>query len=270
MLKKISFFFLLVFLLLPLDVLAASSRVFDNASLFSEEDINKLSEEIQRLQDKTQMDYVIVTTLDADGKTAQDYADDFYDSHDFGIDEEYSGMLYLIDLDNQEIYISTTGKMLRYLTDARIESLLDDAFTQAAEEHYADSAFFVLKGVEDYITLGIPEGQYNAPSENGTRPPYQEFPIPLAPLIGVIGGLIASLTTFFSIKNKYNLTNETYHYPLHEKSSLRLTHSEDRLIHQTLTHRKIPKNPPPSSNNRTTTHPSSSGRTHGGGGRSLR
>ena len=216
------------------------------------------------------MDYVIVTTLDADGKTAQDYADDFYDSHDFGIDEEYSGMLYLIDLDNQEIYISTTGKMLRYLTDARIESLLDDAFTQAAEEHYADSAFFVLKGVEDYITLGIPEGQYNAPSENGTHAPYQEFPIPLAPLIGVIGGLIASLTTFFSIKNKYNLTNETYHYPLHEKSSLRLTHSEDRLIHQTLTHRKIPKNPPPSSNNRTTTHPSSSGRTHGGGGRSLR
>ena len=162
MLKKISFFFLLVFLLLPLDVLAASSRVFDNASLFSEEDIDKLSEEIQKLQDKTQMDYVIVTTLDADGKTAQDYADDFYDSHDFGMDEEYSGMLYLIDLDNQEIYISTTGKMLRYLTDARIESLLDDAFTQAAEEHYADSAFFVLKGVEDYITLGIPEGQYNA------------------------------------------------------------------------------------------------------------
>ena len=56
MLKKISFFFLLVFLLLPLDVLAASSRVFDNASLFSEEDINKLSEEIQKLQDKTQME----------------------------------------------------------------------------------------------------------------------------------------------------------------------------------------------------------------------
>lgn len=272
MLKKISFLFLL-FLLLPLDTFAAPSRVFDNASLFSEEEIHKLSEDIQKLQNKTQMDYVIVTTFDADGKTSRAYADDFYDSHNFGMDEEYSGMLYLIDLDNQEIYISTEGKMLRYLTDARIDSLLDDAFIYAAEEDYANSAFSVLKGVEDYIALDIPDGQYNYSSENGERDPYQKSRLPLALLIGVLGGLIASLSTFFGIKNRYNLTYETYHYPLHEKSSLRLIHSEDRFIKQTLTHRKIPKASSPSSsssNRRTTTHRSSSGRTHGGGGRSLR
>lgn len=273
MLKKLSFLFLLLFLLLPLDTLAASSRVFDDASLFSEEEINNLSEEIQRLQDKTQMDYVVITTFNADGKTSRAYADDFYDSHDFGMDEEHSGMLYLIDLDNQEIYISTEGKMLRYLTDARIESLLGDAFIHAAEENYADSAFSVLEGVEDYIALGIPDGQYNYSSENGAHDPYQKSRLPLVLLIGVIGGLIASLSTFFGVKSRYNLTHETYHYPLHEKSSLRLTHSEDRLINQTLTHRKIPKASSPSSsssNRRTTTHRSSSGRTHGGGGRSLR
>lgn len=272
--KKIVSFLLLLFCFLPLSAKASSSRVYDNAELFSPEEIEALSETIEELQDKTQMDYAIVTTEDTNGKSTRTYADDFYESEGFGVGEDHSGMLYLIDLDNQEIYISTEGQMLRYLTDERIESLLDDAFTHAAEEDYALSALSVLYGTEEYLSLGIPDGQYNYSSETGERDPFRRSRLPLALLIGCIGGLIASLSTFFAIKSRYHLTHETYHYPLHEKSTLTLTRSEDRLLHQTLTHRKIPKNPPSSGSSsshhsRTTTHRSSSGRTHGGGGRRL-
>ncbi len=254
MIKKLSLLVLFC-LLISFPVLSAPSAIHDDAGLFSQEETAALSEEIQRLQEQTQMDYAIVTTRDAKGKTARSYADDFYEAQGYGVGEEHSGMLYLIDLDNQEIYISTEGQMLHHLTDDRIESLLDDAFTHAAEEHYADSAYSVLQGVGDYLAQDAPKNHF-----------------PLALLIGSIAGLIASLSTFFAVKSRYSLTHETYHYPLHEKSTLHLTVSEDRLIHQTLTHRKIPKDPPSSpssSHNHTTTHHSSSGRTHGGGGRRL-
>lgn len=251
--RKIFCFLALLCLLFPLPVRSAPSNIHDDAGLFTPEETQMLLEKIEQLQETTQMDYAIVTTTDAGGKTSRSYADDFYEAQNYGVGEEHSGMLYLIDLDNQEIYISTEGLMISHLTDARIESLLDDAYVHAADGDYADSAYTVLQGAYDYLAQDTPKNHY-----------------PLALLIGSILGLIASLGTFFAIKSRYHLTRETYHYPLHEKSTLSLITSEEHLLHQAITHRPIPKEPPSSSSDHhTTTHQSDSGRTHGGGGRRL-
>lgn len=254
---------------------AEESWVYDQAGLFSEEESALIDEEIQSLRSETDMDYLVVTTDDAEGKSARDYADDFYEASGAGTHGNYSGMLYLIDMDNREIYISAEGDMMRYLTDDRVDSILDNAFNEVADGNYADSALSVLKDTGSYIAQGIPEDQYNYSSETGEIDPYSQekgFPV-LALVFGAVAGLVAAIATFLGVKGKYQLTFETYHYPLSEKSSMRLSVSEDRLVNQFVTHRRIPKNPPSSggrsSGARTTTHRSSSGRTHSGGGRKF-
>lgn len=255
---------------------ADTEYVSDLAGLFSEDEIDRIDAAIQKLKSETGMDYLVVTTDDADGKTAREYADDTYEASGLGTHDNYSGMLYLIDMDNREIYISAEGDMMRYLTDERVESILDNAYEEVADGNYAESALSVLEDTGSWIEKGIDPNQYNYSSESGDIDPYfqrRSFPI-LALVFGAVAGLIAALGTFFGVKGKYQLTFKTYHYPLSEKSDLHLTVSEDRLVNQFVTHRKIPKNPPPSSGSRssggrTTTHRSSSGRVHSGGGRKF-
>lgn len=283
MMKKIQRFSLLLAVmllcLLPgTPILAETVRtcVFDEAGLFSQDEADRLDEEIQSLKAETDMDYVILTIDDADGKNSREYADDYYEATGFGTHDNHSGMLCLIDMDNREIYISTEGDMLRYLTDERIEAILDNAYEEVADGNYAAGAMTVLEDTRAWIEKGIDPNQYNYSSESGDIDPYFQrkgFPV-LALVFGAVAGLIAALGTFFSIKGKYQLTSRTYHYPLSEKSSLHLTVSEDRLVNQFITHRRIPKSPPSSgsgrsSAGRTTTHISRGGRTHGGGGRKF-
>ena len=64
----------------------------------------------------------MLTTDDTNGKTTQEYADDFFDA----IAENGDGVALLIDMQNREICISTGGIAIRYLTDARIEDILND------------------------------------------------------------------------------------------------------------------------------------------------
>lgn len=249
--------------------------VFDEADLFSQEEIDSIDEAITKLQTETDMDYAVLTIDDAEGKTSQEYADEYYEATGLGTHGNYSGMLYLIDMDNREICISAEGDMMRYLTDERVDVILDHAFEEVSDGDYAGSALSVLQDVSAYISSGIPDNQYNYSSESGDVDPYFQrgFPI-LALVFGLAAGLAAALITFFRIKGKYQLTSETYHYPLSEKSDLKMTVSEDRLINQFITHRRIPKSPPPSSGartsgGRTTTHRSGSGRVHSGGSRKF-
>lgn len=280
MMKKLRFSLLPAILLFTLafsqTVLAVESYVMDDAGLFSYDDAEEILDEINELREETGMDYLVVTTDDTSGRSVQEYADDTYDASGAGTGEEYSGMLYLIDMDNREIYISTSGDMRLYLTDERIDTLLDYAYDEVSDGDYAGSAIAVLEHTGKYIAAGIEKDQHIYDSETGTSEYYYDqkkgFPV-IALVFGLIAGLVAALSTFFGVKARYNLTHETYHYPLSEKSTLDLKVSDDRLVNKFVTHRRIPKNPPPSSggggsrSGRSTVHRSSSGRSHGGGGR---
>ncbi|MDW7659731.1 MAG: TPM domain-containing protein, partial [Bacillota bacterium] len=114
-----------VLLLFVQPVHAEKELVVDQADVFSGSEIVQLAEEARLLGESYGMDIVIVTTQDARGKTAREYADDFFDEQGYGIGDDYSGILFLIDYDNREAYVSTSGLAIRYLTDQRIESVLD-------------------------------------------------------------------------------------------------------------------------------------------------
>ena len=155
------------------------------------------------------MDFVVVTTEDAEGKTSEEYADDYYDYNGYAED----GVLYLIDLDNGSVWISTAGKMIRYLTDARIDVVIDAGYDNLKAKNYADGILEMLNETESYLEDGIPSDQYNYDTETGKI-------------------------------SRYRLKRKTYRYPYESRAKVHFTRRDDQFRHRSITQRRIPREPP--------------------------
>ena len=223
------------------------------------------------------MNFLVVTTADAEGKDSVEYADDFYDAR-FPESSEEDGVLYLIDMDNREIYISTCGEAIRYLTDARLQLILVDAVEFAAEGDYYGAFLDFFEKSGEYLNQGIPEDQFNYDEETGETDYYYdtyEKPVGITfgeAMIALVAALAASIGTCGFITGKYQLKFEDFHYDAYTDSDIRLYVKEDRLTNTFVTHRRIPRNTGgtrSSGGSRSSVHRSSSGRSHGGGGRKF-
>ncbi len=252
--------------------LAAGYGVYDDAGLFDGGEYEALLEKAQSLSGSAEVDIVMVTTDDARGKTSRDYADDYYNYNGFGPD----GVLLLIDMDNRNAYISTSGIMIRYLTDARIDSILDDVVAELADGGYYSASAGFLNRIEGYLGDGIPDGQHNYDPETGEIDEYED----LGPVRSLTAGKIivslaigaaVGLAVVSGIKRNYSMKTSGYSYPYASKGSLELSQKADELIdhHVTRTVIHVHHDDGSGSGSRSTTHSSSSGNTHGGGGRSF-
>lgn len=241
-------------------------NVYDGAAIFTESEAGALEERIAAFEEVSGWNVYAVTTLDAMGKTARDYADDFFDEHS---PEQEDGVALLIDMDNREITISTSGIAIRYLTDARIDSILDAAYVDVANGNYGACMMTLLSGVEQYYEVGILGGQYNYDTQTGRRSVYRSiepFEMWIAAGISIACGVIF----YLFVVGKYRLRFGAYQYEYRENSRVDLRVKEDRFVNQTLAQRRIPKQTGNGGGSgRSSTHSSSSGHSHGGGSRKF-
>ncbi len=241
---------------------AEISNVVDDAGLMSETEVQALETEVDALMEDTGWIVYALTTGDAGGKSSMEYADDYYDAHT----EQEDGIVLLVDMDNREVYISTSGIAIRYLTDARIDSITEDAAAQAGNSDYAACFRVMVDGVRDAYDAGIPSGQYNYDTETGAVSRYHSirfYDVLLALLFGGLAGVIC----WAAIVGKYRLKFGTYQYDAHRDGTLELSVKKDHLVNKFVTHHHIQQSSGSSGGgSRSSTHTSSSGRTHGGGG----
>ncbi len=267
------FVFLLIVTLGSVSVCAAEEsadgrNVYDDAGLLTQSEQKAVEEQILALKEASGWNIFAVTTSDTGGKSTMAFADDFFDEHS---PEQEDGVAVVIDMDNRQIYISTCGIAIRYLTDERIERILDDAYEEITDGEYKACLSVMLDGVERYYEDGIPNGQYNYDTETGKVSRYRSITF-VEFLIALALGILCSVIVWLSVVGKYRLKSPTFHYDFRGNGHLDLRVREDRFINQTLTHRRIPRETSGgghSSAGRSSTHTSSSGRSHGGGGRSF-
>lgn len=117
-------------------VSAEAGAVVDNASLFSISESLQLQAKAAKLKETYQMDVVILTINDLEGKTPQDYADDYYDNNGYGCGPDNSGVLFLIAMDTRDWYMSTCGDAIYALTDYGIEQVFSEMATYLSNDQY--------------------------------------------------------------------------------------------------------------------------------------
>lgn len=252
--------------------LAEEEQIFDQAELLDSRQIQQIREQTDLLREKHQMNFVIVTTNDAMGKDTEDYADDFYMDHGFYDNGKAGGLTLLIDMDNRQVWISTAGDMIYYLTDDRIQEVIDRGYEQLKNGEYAACFLNMLEGAADYVEEGIPSDLYIRDTETGKIVKYRSI-LPWEAALAVAIALAAAAGAAVWVVGSYRMKWGTYKYPYESKSSMKLYVKNDRFVNQVVTTRHIPRNPPPSGGGGggsvSSTHSSSGGGTFGGGGRGF-
>lgn len=258
---------LLLTLLVPA-LAAAAPQVYDLGGYFSAEEAASLEADCAAFRSKTGLDIGIVTTNDAGGKLEREYADDFYEENGYGADDEYSGLLLLIDMEHRGVWITTEGLAVRYYTDERIDRMCGEIIDDhLAYEDFAGGAAAFLSRAEAYYDAGIVSNQHNYDTETGETSRYRTLSAGNVVCALALGLVLAGLCCGVTV-GRYRLKFPDKSYDLAQNAALDVRTRRDEFIGQTVTTRRIPKNPPSSGGGgRSSTHRSSSGRSHGGGGR---
>jgi len=121
--------------------------VYDNTGLLTEEEKEELSTEIETLERQKGYHILVVITEDLQGKDATAYADDFFEEYN-GDGTSGAGILLLMDMENGDIIISTSGEaVIETFTDARIDELLDGVYGEAVNGNFYGGCQSFLDGV---------------------------------------------------------------------------------------------------------------------------
>ncbi len=267
MVKKAVLAILLV-ILLAIPSFAVGTGVYDYGSLLTSEEAAEIEQIVTSMQRAHGIDVLVLTLNDAEGRSSRNIADYFILDH-VGTDE--NALLLLLNMDEREVYISTSGIAIDIMTDARIDATLDVVIDNGMiDAAYGNAVKAGLSRINSYFESGVPADGYRE-EETG---PKQLYPIDVA--LGVGGGGATGITHFFRTRKKYRTKTRPKPFAVGSNSFVNLTHgaSGDILIDTRRTSRVIPKvssssgGGGSSSSGRSTTH-STGGGTFGGGGKKF-
>ena len=144
----------------------SSEKVYDFSDKLSEEDKIKIKEKLTEFTNKTKMDvaFVLVNLPYTYDKENEDYAADFYDYNDFGIDfKNYDGVLLLRNTyENNPYYnIYTFGNAQLYFSYNRCENMLDNIYNDFHSENYVNGIDTFVNDFINYYESGIPNEMKN-------------------------------------------------------------------------------------------------------------
>ena len=231
----------------------ADEKIYDFADLYTDSEETSLYNKVNSYIQSYNMDLVIVTINSNNKSSPQEYADDFYDYNNFGISSNRDGVLFLIDMQNREIYMSTTGTAIEMYNDYRINEALDSVYTYMSDEDYYEGTSNYIDIIKDYAASGYPNN--STISNKGDRPSIVTTMIVSLIITIIIMGILIS-------KNKMVRKATTAEEYLN-KESVNIKNISDILVSSNTTKQKIEHN---TSSGGSSTHHSSSGGSHGGGG----
>lgn len=247
----------------------AAGYVFDDAGLFSDAETAQLTQTASELEETYNMNFLMLTVADAQGRSSRDAAERFYENGGYDSDGKNGGIVLLINLDNRELNLVTNGEMILYITDAREESIYDAGYAYASEGDYGGAMLAMLEQTAACMKKGIPDNQYTYDTETGQIIRHRSLTAGdwlLAVGVPLCCAAFACVILYWRYRRV-----KKYEYSLGQNADIRITGKEDNLVNQFVTHRRIPKSPPPgsgpgsSAGGRSSTHTSHGGGTFGGG-----
>ena len=248
---------------------SALVSVEDRANLLSDSDEHKLLQLAENLADTTGMEFRVLTIDDAEGKTTASYAEDYFES----MSKLFAGGCYILDMENREYYVATYGDLQYYLTDDRIDRMVDRAGDDARSGDWAGTLSSMMSDTISYIDEGIQDGTVIYNQDTGTYT-YYEPPKSISPFEALMSGSVGLLgfcAMFFSNKRRYQMKDKDPNdYVESDNVHLKLRARNDRLIDKHVSRRLIPQDNDHKGGggggHTSTVHMSSGGHSAGGGG----
>ena len=229
--------------------------VIDDAGLLTDTEISTLNQKIGEIIEVYDYQVVIHTCNSFYGKTAMEYADDYYDYNGYKDD----GMIFVINMDTRDYWTSTKGFGITAFTDYGLEQIHETVVGDLSEGYYYSAFLTYLDLCDDYLEAaksGEPYDVNNRPTDWTAIASTEVIIIAIAVILAFIAGKQqkAALNTA-KIKTEAN----DYMIP----GSLHIMASREMFIRRQIS--KV-KKAEENHGGGSSTHTSSSGSSHGGGG----
>ncbi len=291
--KKVLPFSLLLCLLfcLACPTLAdGDALLYDYEGLLTADEAQLIEQELQALSNEYNMTVAILTTPSFDSKTAEEYADDFYDENGLGMGEDNDGLILLVSMTERQWHISTCGYAIYAFPDYYLDTIgdgiveyLSEGDCYSAFEAYIDGCGYYL--AEDMEDEGYEDrredysddmfydfGDYYGEAEVSSGP--QPIWIPIAIGIGLVIALIVMSIMKHGMKS-VRMQSAAADYV--RSGSFSLSDSRDVYLYTTVTKTAKPKDDDDDFNSGgfgagghfSGTHMSGGGAIHGGRGGSF-
>lgn len=144
------------------------NRLADQAVLLSADEQDALSASLDDISERGEVDVVIVTTDSLGGKTAQEYADDYFTDYGYGQGEDRDGILFLVDMGDRNWAIATHGYAIDAFTDAGQSYIMDQVKPYLSDGDYSEAFQTFALQCDDFIMQaesGKPYDVDNLPKE---------------------------------------------------------------------------------------------------------
>lgn len=159
--KKLSMILLLFFIVTAIQPVAAAEnmhqKVYDFAGLLTASEIAELEDMSNEYSQKRQVDIMILTTKDTQGKDVVKYMEDFYDEKGLGFDKPHGNTAILtIDMEHREVYVAGFYKGEEYLDNSRCDLIRQKITPDLSEGNYYEAFRSFIK--LSYQYMGIRPG----------------------------------------------------------------------------------------------------------------
>lgn len=220
--KGIAFILLLC---LCITAAAAVPPVVDHSGLLTDEQVSDLNTYFDQIRQTEGYGVNVLTTDTLDGKSAQQYAEDYYDAHIGG-----DGVLLVVCLQERYWYLSTNGSCARAISDNRANAIGERVIDLVREESYYE-AFELFGGLIREQMSSSESGETVSSGSYGK-----------AILICLVIGLAAGgITTGIMAYNMRTVRSQHSAADYVCSGSLKLTGSHDIYLYSTLHKSAKPK-----------------------------
>ena len=241
----------------------SSKKIYDFADILSDDEKEELYEKIENFIEKTNMDMVIVSvdmpySVDS---VNEDFAADFYDYNDFGINfSNYSGILLLRNNYSRDKYYDmyTFGDAQLYFDQSRYDNILDGIYNQFVSGKYVEGMSKFISGCSSYYESGYAYKYKNAYVDVDGYIRYR-YHIPIFPCLGGTG-VITLMTMCILVRKNKMVRKATTASEYLNKDSINYTEHVDQFVNSRTTHYTV------SSSSGGGSHGGSSGGGHSSGG----
>lgn len=232
------------------------SRLTDDAALLYEHEAEDISAKLDEISKAHNFDVAIVTVNSLDGKTATEFADDYYDENGYRSD----GIMLLLAMDDRDWAITTRGFGITAFTDAGQSYIMDKVLDSLGEDKYYTAFYDFAYYCDDLLTQAENGTPYDVKS-NENEASKKNNPVIWIPVSVILGALISLLMKKQKKKSLKNVKFKKDAADYTAAGSLTVTGRTDTFLSRTVDRRAKPKD---GGSGGSSTHTSSSGATHGG------
>ena len=216
----------------------ANNKIYDFVDILTPEEENELKSIIDGFINETGLDFVFVSidmpyTRDLDN---DEYAEDFYDFNDYGINNKKYGGFILVrnNYENDPYYtISLMGEAKLYCPN--LDQLLSNIYEYFPSKRYKEAIVQTLHIFKGYYDKGYDEERYYL-DENGDLKENK----PLNFLPSAISGGIVSLLTMLGLVKKNKMVKKASNANLYlDETTVEYTDKSDVMVSTITTHHRI-------------------------------